>query len=856
MIRAIALGLRALALTALLVAPWAPSIPVPDDTRTTVFVLDRSESVGASARELADQFVAEAEDHDPRARVGVVEFAGSARVIRWPSGPARSAPALEDEGTDLASAVRLAAAVLPESGRRRLVLLTDGRATTGGVDAAVEQARARGVEVDAVALDDAGPGDARLTDVTAVQDRVAPGEPFEATARLTGPPSTVETVVWSRDGLRVHSETVTFDEDGHATSRLRDPSPPPGAHVYEASAGVTLERVFAHVADEPRVLVVTLTGRESPSLLLHALNGAGRVNRHSLQRGPVTPAQLEDVDLVVLTDLPLEQPGTATHMVSGLDVETQRALLEYVSEHGGGLIVGGGAFGFGPDWADAPISRLLPVTIEDQGELQDPPVAIAMMLDTSGSMGMRVGGYTKIRLAAEGCLAAASTLRSEDRIAIASVEEDTRWVQPLTVTAALDTDRVRRLGAGGGGIYVYTGLRDAYGVLDEALEPIRHVLLFSDTQDSEQQSSACVWPPCATTGHTAIELATAARARGITTTVVGIGDAAGIHSGFLAELAAAGGGRYYVTETGADLRHIFVAETRAVARSNLREEDTPIVADGHPLLDGVGQPPPLAGFVQTRRRPTAHTALSTEAGRPILATWRYGVGTVVAYTSDLGGRWSNAWSEWERSPQLFRQMVRHAMRRRTARADLDVSLSARGVEVTLDVTPGTELEPDALSLEAFDARARPRELPVELERVGPDRYRARARTEGQPIVVARLRDPEGHVLAEASAQDASHSEHAGVGADRRALRELARLGGGRLVESPEALASTPPPSAPGREPAWPWLLLLAAALVVADLWVRRLGGPTRRVALAGLAPPADDASPAAPASDEALSEAA
>src|SRR5690606_26775010 len=155
----------------------------------------------------------------------------------------------------------------------------------------------------------------------------------------------------------------------------------------------------------------------------------------------------------------------------------QHQLLEYVSEDGGGLIVSGGAFGFGPEWADTPIARLLPVAIEDQGELEDPPVAMAMMLDGSGSMGMRVGPYTKIRLAVEGCLAAASTLRPEDRVAIASVEDRTQWIQPLAPTAALEEnrERVRALRAGGGGIYVYTALRDAYAALGEAPEPIRHV---------------------------------------------------------------------------------------------------------------------------------------------------------------------------------------------------------------------------------------------------------------------------------------------------------------------------------------------------------------------------------------------
>lgn len=90
MSRWIALGLRALAVTVVVVAPWAPPIPVGDDGSTVVFVLDRSESVAAEDRELADAFVREAEALDEDARVGVVEVDGAARVRRWPF-PARAA---------------------------------------------------------------------------------------------------------------------------------------------------------------------------------------------------------------------------------------------------------------------------------------------------------------------------------------------------------------------------------------------------------------------------------------------------------------------------------------------------------------------------------------------------------------------------------------------------------------------------------------------------------------------------------------------------------------------------------------------------------------------------------------------
>ncbi|MCB9598137.1 MAG: VWA domain-containing protein [Sandaracinaceae bacterium] len=834
MSRWIALGLRALAVTVVVVAPWAPPIPVGDDGSTVVFVLDRSESVAAEDRELADAFVREAEALDEDARVGVVEVDGAARVRRWPFPRARGEEPVATAGSDLAGGLRLATAILPPSGRRRIVVLTDGRGTTPGAEAAARAAHERGIRVDTFALGDALGGAPRLTSFEAVEDRIAPGEPFEAHATLRGPATQTANVEFSRDGVPVARAVASFDPDGAAEVDLRDPAPPAGVHVYEARVGEQVARRFVSVSSEPRVLLVTLTDRERPTLLMQALEGAGEVGRHALTSGPVSREQLRDVDLVVLADLPLEQPGTSTNVVSGLDLETQRHLLDYVAEDGGGVLVSGGAFGFGPEWAEQPITRMLPVTIEDHGELQDPPVAIAMVLDTSGSMGVEVGGYTKIRLAAEGCLAAASTLRPEDRIAVAAVEERTRWIQPLALVSDLDENRVRRLRAGSGGIFVYTGLRDAYAVLDRAQEPIRHVLLFSDTADSEEQAVGCIWPPCSSQGHTAIELATDARARGITTTVVGIGAADARHAFFLSELAAAGGGRNYITETGADLRRIFVAETRAVSRSNLREEVTPIEAFDHPMLDGVTDIPSLAGFVQARRRATAHTVLTTTEDRPILATWRYGVGTVVAFTSDLSGRWSGGWSSWEQSPQLLRQMVRHAMRRRSARADLDVRLGARGVDVLVDVAPGTEIDPSGLEITAVDERAQTRRLDAVLERVGPERYRARARTEGEPIVVARLRDPEGHVLAEASAEDDSVAEHAGAGADARALRELSRLGGGATVASADELVRAPVVASPDEQPSWPWLFLLVGLLVVIDLWVRRLGRPTRRVVLEAL----------------------
>ncbi|MBI2540847.1 MAG: hypothetical protein HYW04_13820, partial [Deltaproteobacteria bacterium] len=64
----------------------------------------------------------------------------------------------------------------------------------------------------------------------------------------------------------------------------------------------------------------------------------------------------------------------------------------------------------------------------------------------------------------------------------------------------------------------------------------------------------------------------------------------------------------------------------------------------------------------THRKPAAE--LLMKAGEdPLLASWSYGLGRVVAFTSDLTGRWGKEWLQWEEFPRLAAQLARSATRR-------------------------------------------------------------------------------------------------------------------------------------------------------------------------------------------------
>jgi hypothetical protein len=257
-------------------------------------------------------------------------------------------------------------------------------------------------------------------------------------------------------------------------------------------------------------------------------------------------------------------------------------------------------------------------------------------------------------------------------------------------------------------------------------------------------------------------------------------------------------------------------------------------AEDHPILAGVDVSafPPLGGFVETRRRATADTALATrDDPRPILASWRYGLGKVVALTTDLRADWKNGWSTYAGAGQVLRQAVRFAIRRHgTAAADLRVAVGERDASLTLDIDEGAgDPAPASVEAFAFDATGHAEAVPAKLDRVAPGRYAARVPSGGQRFVVARVRDASGALLGEGLGQAHAAEELAELGPDERSLRDLAGAGAG--VYDPEARTAMRTGGPKGREPVpvWPWVLLMAAVLVTVDLWLRRAG---RRKAIA------------------------
>nr|MCU0982387.1 glutamine amidotransferase [Pirellulaceae bacterium] len=164
----------------------------------------------------------------------------------------------------------------------------------------------------------------------------------------------------------------------------------------------------------------------------------------------------------------------------------------------------------------------------------------------------------------------------------------------------------------------------------------------------------------------------------------------------LQNIANATGGQYYVVTNPKALPRIFQIEARRVARPLVKDlDDVPPVIDyPHEMLQGIDAPlPPLKGFVMTtvKANPLVEVALvspdpPTPENAAVLAAWNYGLGRSVAFTTDAGKRWAQAWTDWENYDKFFSQMVRWSMRPVNDEGKYTIATDIRDGKVRVVVT--------------------------------------------------------------------------------------------------------------------------------------------------------------------------
>ena len=278
---------------------------------------------------------------------------------------------------------------------------------------------------------------------------------------------------------------------------------------------------------------------------------------------------------------------------------------------------------------------------------------------------------------------------------------------------------------------------------------------------------------------------------------------------------------------------IFIKEAKTLKRSMLQNKIfTPQVEFPSPVLKGIDAVPPLARLRAHHREAARRTILrvppdkeATDRLDPLLATWRFGLGTTAAWTSDLAPLWAQDWLGWEK----YRAFVKQLARKFRASKTRPICGSARS-------PPGTM----ASSPSRISRRRKPfSRSPARV--TGParrDGNRAAAPDRAAALPGAFPLSGKGRYQVLAAGEGGGRSERA-VGSfavpyspeylsfrsDPRVLQQIAARTAGRVLTGNETGRQLFLPERETRESSRSvidWFLLLAACLVPLDVAVRRV----------------------------------
>jgi hypothetical protein len=225
-------------------------------------------------------------------------------------------------------------------------------------------------------------------------------------------------------------------------------------------------------------------------------------------------------------------------------------------------------------------------------------------------------------------------------------------------------------------------------------------------------------------------------------------------------------------------------------------------------------------------KPQAEAVLVAPEGDPIVAAWQYGSGRTVAWTPDLGVRWSAAWQNSPSAAAFWGNVFSWLL------PSPDSSELAIRVDRVDDRSAAILVENRSAWDEVRATRAAligrdgvRREL--DLEPSGPGRYRAVIDTPpiGAYIVQASQTVAGAEVLGEVGWVAPFPAEYRHLGLDRPTLTRIAAAGGGALLNDAIEAVRPPERTAAARWPAAGLLLVLAAIFWPLEIAFRRLAIP-------------------------------
>jgi len=635
------------------------------------------------------------------------------------------------------------------------------------------------------------------------------GQSFRLTCRIEATGPLAGELKLTRDGELILTRPVEVAPAEPVVVSIVENPDEEGLHVYSAALIARGDRfpqnnaLKTPVFVRARLLVAYLAGYEGETpveRLLKRLDGF-RFRRLTGAK-ELTAELLAETSVVVVDDFPAALLGTK-----------DRELASFVREDGGGLMMlgGSGSFGVG-GYIETAVDTVLPVHC-DPRDARKKPLALVVVLDSSGSMGE--GGGRKMDMARAAAVRTLSRLAEADRACVIAFRVAPEVVVPLRSVEDVDgvARKLARI-APVGGTNIYPALRRALKELENSDAPLRHVVILSDGKSQPGDAEAVI-----------------ALYRSAKVTLSGVATGEDAERPLLARLAAETGGRFYDATDIRRLPELFLDDLRRVDGPLVRKGSLKVepAEPGDILKDiDLTELPAVEAYNRTRSREGADVLLRhtfEKREEPVLAVRRVGLGRAASLMLSFESGWAGELPRWRPWGNLFVKLLQHV--RRSEFPDdysLRVRRHGRAFEVLVVAnSPGVASKARKLAVR-LRGRSAPAEVP--LVRTGVRTWEGKLETDLEGVVSAVLVEGGGDAaspLVNCYVPQGYPREYAELAPRVDTLERIARVTGGRLVDNLEEFRAAGGRHLREKRDLTPWLVGLVLVLFLTELVGRAAG---------------------------------
>lgn len=611
------------------------------DSQSVVVLMDLSDSTKNSHSRIVD-YANEIIDK-VEGKCGVVAFAGNCVYEVEFDNVDASATLTEvvASDTNISSAVEYAASLLPNDSNRRIILISDGKQTSGDAASAAFTLAAQGYRIDAVQIESSylDGSEIQITDV-AMPDNIYAGDAIDIAVTVDSNIKTsAELVLYN--GETLVSETPVTVEKGENSFFLSTVVENAGVNPYriqlESQSDTMLSNnlmySYVNAAGESKILVIS----DDPD----RVSGNGNANLSAIldplceltvvesPNAPSTIVEMCNYDEIILSNV------NARNLPDGFAGN----LKSYVADFGRSVLTVGGSrtYMYG-NMKGNDFEEMMPVELTLKEDQSDDIAALMLVIDISASI------RRYLPLAKQGAIQSINSMAARDYIGLISFNTHAAVSSPLVKATKRNKESMSRKISGlttRAGTHYKEALQLAHKELLKCDATTKHVIFLSDGDPND-------------IGY--YDVAKKMAADGITISTIALA----YTSDILSELAEYGNGRYYAVETVKDLPNIMLSETeQATVNSLLEGKFTPQINSSGALTEGLeGKAlPSLGGYLGVTLKEPAEALLISEAENPVYAVWNYGLGRVASFMSDLQGEWSTEWLSSDTGRLLIERMM-------------------------------------------------------------------------------------------------------------------------------------------------------------------------------------------------------